>query len=267
MLDALRDGFDMLPGWGQKTLIALLALVIGVLVIRVAERIIDRAMYKSASIDPTLRNFLDSVTNVIGWVILIIVILSIYGVSLSAMLGGLAIGGFVLGFALKDTLSNLAAGVLLLGTRPYAVRDTVTISGETGDVIDLGISLTTLKAGDGRIITIPNGTILRGTVINHTRNHTRRADVQVGIGYQDDIDVAVKAILEAVADDARVLSDPAPSVRIGALGPDAVELTVRPWVATGDFWEAKADLHGTVRDALRNAGIDIPYAQRVVHQA
>ncbi len=254
-----------LPAWQQRVLLFLSVLLLGTIAIRFIERTVDGAMHRSKRIDATLRNFLDSVTNVVGWIILIVVLLTIAGVDLAALLGGLAIGGFVIGFALKDTLGNLAAGVMLLFYRPYQVGDTVTIGGESGDVVDLGISLTTLQGADGRIITIPNGAILGGTVVNHTRHPVRRADVLVGIGYGDDIDTATKAILSALKDDARVLADPAPSIRITDLGDNAVGLQVRPWVKTGDFWQAKADFHGTVKRALDDAGISIPFPQRDVH--
>ena len=176
VLDTIADGIAALPGWMQTAVLFMSVLVLGYFGIKIAEKLVDGAMYRSKRIDPTLRNFLDSVTNILGWVVLVVILLTILGVDLAAALSGLAIGGFVIGFALKDTLGNLAAGVMLLFYRPYNAGDTVTISGQDGDVVDLGISLTTLKAADGRIITIPNGTILGGTVINHTRSTTRRAD-------------------------------------------------------------------------------------------
>ena len=264
LLDRFAEGIQALPGWLQTALVFLSVLVLGYFAIKLIERAVDGAMYRSKRIDPTLRNFLDSVTNVLGWVILSVILLSVLGVDLGAVLGGLAIGGFVIGFALKDTLGNLAAGVMLLFYRPYDVGDTVTIGGESGDVIDLGISLTTLKAGDGRIITIPNGNILGGTVVNHTRLHLRRADVMVGVALDADIGVAVQAILEALAADERVLPEPAPSVRMTEIGPHSIGLQVRPWVATGDFWKAKADFHGVVKSALDAAGVKVPVPQAEV---
>ena len=253
------------PEWQQRALLFAATLVLGVIVIKVAEKLVDGAMYRSKHIDATLRNFLDSVTNVIGWILLVIVLLTIVGVDLAALLGGLAIGGFVIGFALKDTLGNLAAGVMLLFYRPFKVGDTVTIAGQDGDVQDLGISMTTLLAADGRIVTIPNGNVLGGTVVNHTRHHVRRADVLVGISYDANIDTAVRAIMEELGKDDRVLHEPALGIRITNLGDNAVGLQVRPWVKTADIWQAKADFHGTVKHALDSVGINIPYPQRDVH--
>lgn len=260
----LVNGVAALPEWQQRTVLFFGVLFIGVFLIRFVERLVDGAMHRSQRIDATLRNFLDSVTNVLGWIVLVVVLLAIVGVDVGAALSGLAIGGFVIGFALKDTLGNLAAGVMLLFYRPFRVGDTVTIGGESGEVLDLGISLSTLKAGDGRIITIPNGTILRGTVTNHTREPIRRADVAVGIGYDDDVGAAVQAILSALAADPRVLDDPAPTVRMTGLDASAVGLMVRPWVKTSDFWQAKADLHATVKNALQDAGVSIPFPQTEV---
>ena len=114
VLDTIADGIAALPGWMQTAVLFMSVLVLGYFGIKIAEKLVDGAMYRSKRIDPTLRNFLDSVTNILGWVVLVVILLTILGVDLAAALSGLAIGGFVIGFALKDTLGNLAAGVMLL---------------------------------------------------------------------------------------------------------------------------------------------------------
>ncbi len=260
------DGLAALPGWQRALLSAAVIVIVGYLFMRFGRALVRAAMVRNKHIDATLTQFVMAVISSVGWIVIIAAVL-VYsaGVDLTAMLGGLAIGGFVIGFALKDTLGNLAAGVMLLFYRPFNLGDTVTISGETGDVMSLGMALTTLKVADGRIVTLPNGNVLGSSITNHTRHPMRRADVSVGISYDDDIDAAVKAILEAVGQDARVLADPAPSVRIAALGASSVDLMVRPWVNTGDFWQAKADLHATVKRAVEAAGCTIPYPQQDVH--
>ncbi len=264
-LSDLQTGFQALPGWSQRATLVALTLIAGYFFLKIVVKTVDSALQREKRIDATLRSFLDTIVDVVGWALVVVFTLGVAGVNVGAMLGGLAIGGFVIGFALKDTLGNLAAGVMLLFYRPFNVGDTITVAGQDGDVVDLGLALTTLKAADGRIITLPNGNVLGGTIINHTRNDKRRADVMVGIGYDDDIGAATRAILAAVASDSRVLSDPAPSVRITGLGASSVDLQVRPWVQTGDFWQTKADLHETVKKAIADAGCSIPYPQTDVH--
>ncbi len=263
--EAIWERFHALPSWVQTLVVLALVYVAGRIVIRIGLRALRAFMRRDKHFDVTLEKFLMGVANATAWAALILVLMIVAGVNVSALLGGIAIGGFVIGFAVKDTLGNLAAGVVLQFNRPIKVGETVEISGHTGEVTAIGMALTSLKAADARIITVPNGSVLGSAIVNHTRADQRRADVLVGIGYDDDIDVAVKAILEEVGKDPRVLADPAPSVRITDLGDNAVGLQVRPWVATKDLWQAKADLHQTVKRALDDAGCSIPYPQRDVH--
>lgn len=262
---AAWDTFLGLPGWVHTLLQVLVVLLVGYIVDWILDRQLNRVLERNRHVDDTTRVFLVRVVDVGVWALTIVVALSVLGVDPAALAGGLAVGGFIVGFALKDTLGNLAAGVMLVFYRPFNVHDWVTIDGQQGDVQSLGMAMTTLKAADGRIVTLPNGAVLGGTIVNHTREPIRRADVLVGIDYDDDIDTAVKVILEAVGSDDRVLDDPAPGVRITDLGDNAVGLQVRPWVRTPDIWQAQADLHGTVKRALDAAGINIPYPQRDVH--
>lgn len=263
--DRLADGYAVLPGWAQTAVQVAVVVLVGWVVLKILDRYLDKVLRRSRHVDATLRSFLVRTTSIGGGVLVAAWALAVAGVDLAALLGGLAIGGFVLGFALKDALGNLAAGVMLLLYRPFNVDDVATIGGETGLVTALGMAMTTLRTGDGRVVTVPNGKVLGGTLVNHTREPKRRADVRVGIGYGDDIDAAVRAILAAVREDPRVLPDPEPSVWISGLDADSVGLVVRPWVATADFWQAQADLHGTVKRAVESAGCTIPYPQRDVH--
>lgn len=261
----VTEFWNGLPAWTQLLVRLGVVVVIGVLAQWIVRSVLDRSMQRNRHMDDTARLFLVRTAGIVVWIFVAVVILGLLGVDAAALAGGLAVGGFIVGFALKDSLGNLAAGVMLLFYRPFSVGETVTIDGESGDVVALGMALTTIKAADGRIVTLPNGAILGGTIVNHTREPKRRADVLVGIGYDDDIDHAVRAIMEAVKADPRVLDDPAPGVRITDLGDNAVGLQVRPWVRTDDFWQAKADLTGTVKRALDAAGCSIPYPQRDLH--
>ncbi|MBW3581610.1 MAG: mechanosensitive ion channel [Euryarchaeota archaeon] len=257
--------FLSLPLLAQRIFGALLILAIGWFAIRILKGWADAALVRAPHIDDTLRSFFRTLIGAGLWVLLVVVVLGVAGVNVAALVGGLAIGGFIVGFAIKDTLNNLAAGVMLLLYRPYSVGEVVEIAGSGGGVTGLGLAMTRLKTYDGKIITIPNGAILGGAIINHTREPIRMAEVKVGISYNDDIDTAVKAILGALAKEPRVLKEPIPEIRITTLGDSSVGLQVRPWVATVDIWRAQADLHKTVKLAVEAAGCTIPFPQRDVH--
>lgn len=263
--EMLVDGLAGLPTWQMRVVEVALIIIFGWLFMTIGINLIQRGMRHNPKIDDTLTHFTHNVLTSAGWIVIAIMVLASLGVPVAALAGGLGIGGFVLGFALKDTLGNLAAGVMLLFYRPFNMGDTVTISGETGDVASLGMALTTMKLADGRIVTVPNGNVLGSAITNHTRLPVRRADVLVGIHYDDDIDTAVKAIMQALPQDPRVLPEPPLSVRITELGNSSVGLQVRPWVRTGDFWQAKADFHAVVKRAIEDAGCRIPYPQTDVH--
>lgn len=248
-----------------RIILAVSVLILGYLFMKVGISTLEGGMRRSRHFDDTLTHFVHAVLTTIGWIVILVVLFAVLGVPVAAMVGSLAIGGFIIGFALKDTLGNLAAGAMLLFYRPFNIGDWVTIGSADGEVTSLGMSMTILKAADGRLITMPNGSVLGGAIINHTRAPIRRADVLVGIAYGDDIDTAVRAIMSELPKDARVLKEPEMNVRITDLGDNGVGLQVRPWVDTAVFWQAQADFHGIVKRALEGAGCTIPFPQRDVY--
>lgn len=259
-LETYRD----LPGWTQTALHVAIVLAAGYLLLRFLRARFDAALRRPSHIDPTARLFLVRVAYGAGWIVLAAAALAVAGVDITALLGGLAIGGFIVGFALKDTLGNLAAGLLLLLNRPFNVGEVVRIDGEMGVVRELGMALTTVELFDGRIMTTPNGKVLGESVINYSRNPTRRADVKVGIAYDDDADSATRAILAALARDRKVLQDPAPQVVVTALADSSVELEVRAWAKNEDFGHVMNGLRPLVKKAVEGAGCSIPFPQREI---
>ncbi len=263
--DPLVSRYAAAPEWMQTATRVVAVVALGWLAIRFVRPLIVRAIRRAPGLEPTLATFIVRTFKGLSWIIVAIIALGVAGVDATALAGGVAVGGFIVGFAVKDTLGNLAAGITLLLYRPFVVGDTVTIAGVDGEVRAVGLALTTIKPGDARIATIPNSKVLGDTIINHTREPLRRADVTVGIAYDDDIDTAVKAILTAVAAEPRVVADPEPSVRITALGASSVDLQVRPWVRTEDFFATRADLHAVIKGAVEGAGCSIPFPQREIH--
>lgn len=259
------NAFFALPEWGQRLILVALVLVLGWFTIAMARVWAQRALGRMQRLDETVRQFFLTVLVACGWVVVIVVALGVLGVDSAALLGGLAIGGFIVGFALKDVLGNFASGVMLLFYRPFRVGEVAEVGGHTGIVADIGLSLTTIRAADGRLITIPNAAVISGTIVNHTREPKRRADVDVGVAYGDNLDVAIAAIMDAVKGHPKVLPDPALDVRIMGLGDNSVNLQVRPWVQTADLWAVQAELHAVVKRAVEGAGCSIPFPQRDVH--
>jgi small conductance mechanosensitive channel len=191
--------------------------------------------------------------------------LSQLGISLGPLLAGLGIAGFIIGFALQDTLSNFASGMMILIYRPFDVGDFVESGGVTGRVDRMSLVNTTFKTLDNQVIVVPNNLIWQQVITNLTAQRTRRVDLTFGISYSDDIDKA-KAILKDVVDNhGSVLSTPEPNIRVGALGESSVDLICRPWVKTDHYWDTYWDLTEIVKKRFDEEGISIPFPQRDVH--
>lgn len=216
-------------------------------------------------IDATLGTFLYNSFVAAGWVVIIVAALLGFGVPGTTLGGLLAVGGFVVGFALKDTLGNLAAGVVLLLNAPYRIGEGVQVKGHDGTVTNLGIAMTTIKTWDGRMVTVPNGAVLGDAILNHTRNPIRRAEIAAGVSYEDDIDTAIRTAMGVLDAHPEVLKDPAPQVLVLGMGESSIDLSVRGWVNTADFVRVWADLNHKVKVALEGAGLSIPFPQRDIH--
>lgn len=254
-----------LPGWAQTTLRLALVLVVGWLLVRLATGSILWLLQRNRHVDATLKSFLSVLLRALGYIMLVLLVISMAGVDVTALLGGLTIGGFVLGFALKDSLGNLAAGFVLLVYRPFSVGDFVEIDGYMGTVEELGLTLTRVRRFDGVIVTLPNGKVLDGPIVNFTRARTRRLAASVGISYDDDVDKASKALLEAANAEPRILAEPAAEVVITRLGENSVELELRAWVMPADFGAVNSRLPALAKSAVESVGCSIPFPHREVH--
>ena len=191
--------------------------------------------------------------------------LSQLGISLGPLLAGLGIAGFIIGFALQDTLSNFASGMMILIYRPFDVGDFVDAGGVTGRVDRMSLVNTTFKTLDNQVIVVPNNLIWQQVITNLTAQRTRRVDLTFGISYSDDIDRA-KAILRDIVDNhPECLKEPAPNICVGALGESSVDLYCRPWVKTEVYWKSYWDLTEIVKKRFDEEGISIPFPQRDVH--
>jgi small conductance mechanosensitive channel len=195
----------------------------------------------------------------------ILIALSQIGVSLGPLLAGLGIAGFIIGFALQDTLSNFASGMLILIYRPFDVGDFVQAGGVTGKVSHMSIVNTTFKTIDNQVQVVPNNLIWSGVITNVTAQRTRRIDLTFGVAYSDDIVKVEKILADIVSSHEAVLDDPEPMIKLHELGESSVNFVVRPWVKTEDYWDTYWDLMRTVKTRFDAEGITIPFPQHDVH--
>jgi small conductance mechanosensitive channel len=195
----------------------------------------------------------------------VLIALSQLGIQLGPLLAGLGVAGFIIGFALQDTLSNFASGMMILIYRPFDVGDLIEAGGVTGKVSEMSLVSTTVLTVDNQKLVVPNNKIWGDVIRNVTSQQMRRIDMTFGIGYSDDIAHAERVLTEIVQDESRVLADPEPVIRLHSLGESSVDFVVRPWVRTADYWEVYWDITRKVKERFDAEGISIPFPQRDVH--
>lgn len=255
---------DIFVTYGSRISLAVVTLVVGLWLTGWLARRLDVHMER-LGVEVTLRRFLKSVTSLVLKVLVLITVASMLGVATTSFIAVLGAAGLAIGLALRDSLSNFAGGVLMIVFKPYKVGDYVEMQGQGGTVQAIQILNTVLLTPDNKTVFIPNGPIINGNVTNHTNEHKRRVEVNLGIGYGSDIDVARKTLLAIVNADQRVLSEPAPDVVVAELGESAVVLRVRAWVSTPDYWSVIFAIQEQAKKSFDVAGIEIPFPQRTIH--
>jgi small conductance mechanosensitive channel len=195
----------------------------------------------------------------------VIAALANIGLQTASFVAVLGAAGLAVGLALQGSLSNFAAGVLMLIFKPIRVGDFVEAGGAKGSVKEVGIFTTILNSPDNVRIIVPNSQIMGSSISNYTVNGTRRVDMVIGVSYEDDLKKAKKVIEDVLAADGRILADPAPVVAVSALADSSVNFVVRPWVKVADYWPTYFDLTAQIKVALEKGGLTIPFPQRDVH--
>ena len=257
---------DNLPQLLFNLLLFLLVLWIAVAVSRLTRRLVAEGLKRSnLNISQLLKNMIVSTAG--GLVLLLGVLFGLaqLGISVGPLLAGLGIAGFIVGFALQDTLGNFAAGMMILLFRPYDVGDVVEAGGVVGKVSDMSLVNTTILTFDNQTLVMPNSKIWGDVIKNVTAQEKRRVDMTFGIGYGDDIPKAEKVLTEIVTGHDKVLEDPAPVVRLHTLNESSVDFVVRPWVNKDDYWDVYWDITRAVKIRFDEDGISIPFPQRDIH--
>ena len=244
---------------------ALVILIVGYIIAKILVSVFKKSMRKT-KLPPLVVEFLGRFLAILLYITVIIVALGAVGISVSPLILGLsAVIGLILGFGLQDTLTNLAAGVWIAALRPIDIGEVVEVSGQTGNVSGIGLMSTELKTPDNKIITIPNKLVWGSIIVNYTRMPTRRVDVDVGVAYGTDLDRAVKLAIDLMKNHPLVLDEPEPTVVITALADSSINLQLRAWAKTENYWTVKGDLTKGIYELYTKEGIEIPFPQLDVH--
>ncbi len=249
---------------GVNVIWALATLVIGWWVARLAGRLVRR-LFARRHLDDTLVGFFANLAYITVLTLVVISALERLGIRTTSFVAVLGAAGLAIGFALQGSLSNFAAGVLLIFFRPFRAGDQVDVAGTNAVVVEVQIFSTVLRTPDNKLVIVPNSTITGTTIVNYSAHPTRRVDLVFGIGYGDDLRRAKEVLLQAAADDPRVLKEPPPIVAVAALAESSVNLVCRAWVRTPDYLDVSGDLLERVKIEFDAHGISIPFPQRDVH--
>ncbi|MBO7082635.1 MAG: mechanosensitive ion channel [Bacteroidales bacterium] len=257
---------DYLVPLGIKILVSIFILIIGRWVIKLVKNRMANGLVRKHA-DPTLHSFLSNLISVVLNFILIIIIISILGVNTSSLVALLASAGLAIGMALSGTLQNFAGGVIIILFRPFKVGDFISAQGQEGVVKEIQIFNTIILTTDNKVIHIPNGILSTGVMTIFTKEDTRRVDWTFSISYGDDYDKAKTVLLRLCQEDQRILQDPLPFVEIVNLNTSSVDLRVRVWVKSADYWPVFFSMNEKVYKTLPEEGLHFPFPQMDVHIA
>lgn len=245
--------------------VAALLLLVGWLVIRLIDAVVRKALMRGKAKQTLFVNFACSVVTKACWALLLIMVAGRLGVDVAPLIAGLGVTGFILGFAFQESLGNLASGMMIAINEPFKVGDVVDAAGHTGTIVEVNMMATVMKTADNKRIVIPNKSVWGGPIVNYNTLGVRRVDLQVGVDYGEDVTRAVDIIREAVSHVPGVLADPAPAVAVASLSDSAVQINVRPWAKSSDYWAVAAATLVEVKSELERAGVKIPFPQIEVH--
>ena len=250
--------------WGIKIALAVVIFYVGRMAVALVVRVARKFM-KARGTDDILVSFL---TSILRWVLLLFVVvaaLSQLGIDTTSLVALLGAAGLAIGLSLQSSLANFASGVMLIVFRPFGKGDFVEVAGTSGTVNAISIFTTTLTTPDNKEIIVPNGAVIGNNITNYSAKPTRRVDMVFGISYDDDIRKAKEVLEQIIAADERVLAEPAPVIALGALGDSSVNILVRPWVNSADYWALLWETTEAVKLRFDEEGISIPYPQMDVH--
>jgi small conductance mechanosensitive channel len=262
LVKASQAWLPMIMEYGSRVLLALVTLTIGWwLINRLTSKV--GALLALRNADLALQGFISSLANIILKILLLVSVASMIGVETTSFVAAIGAAGLAIALALRGSLSNFAGGVLILLFRPFKIGDWIEAQGVSGTVDNIHIFHTVLRTGDNKTVIIPNGNLSNGIITNTNRQPTRKITFDVRVDYEADLKQALQVLME-MADDPRVLQDPAPQAVVASLGDNSITLSLRVWTKTGDFGDVSNRFNAEARDRLRAANIDISLPQRVI---
>lgn len=255
---------ELLTGWAINIVLALVIFIVGKWVANRAEKTLEKLLTKRG-LDPVLVDFLGTIVRAMVIIIAVIAAVDILGIPATSFMAIIGAAGLAIGLALKDSLSNFASGVMLVLFRPFTKGDLVDAGGIVGTVEEIDLVSTLLVTPDNKQIIVPNALMYSSAITNYSAKDTRRVDMVIGVGYNDDLKLAASVLEKVCRDHPKVLDTPATKIFINNLGDSAVDFVVRPWVKSDDYWGVMADVLETAKVELEAAGCNIPYPQSDLH--
>lgn len=275
-VDSIINRFDISQLWviySGKIIQGIYSVILALILLFVASHIaegVKKRFYKTAEkmsdkIDQTLVPIFASVAKYSIWGVALLIVLDIFGVNTNSIIAILGAAGIAVGLALKETLQNIASGIMLIFLRPFRVGETIECGAVAGTVDEINLFTTIMKSADGLYLSVPNNLLWGATVKNFNRNKTRQINLPIGISYRDNVDKAFVLILEIIKADDRILQKPEPQVVLEKLADSSVNLSVRCWTNIESYWSVIYDLNKKIKVEIENAGMSLPFPQREVY--
>ena len=249
---------------GWSLIWALAVLFIGLKLLGMTRKILRKALDRS-SVDTGVVQFLDALVKIVSYVVIALILMSHFGIQTASFITLLGTAGVAVGLSLKESLANIAGGIVILLTKPFSVGDYVQADGYEGTVTEISLFATILHTADNRNVVMPNGSLANSNIINFSANDTRRVDMSVGVAYGTNLKKARRIVEGILDEDEKILKDPPYIVAVDSLDDSAITILVRPWVKSGDYWEVKWRTMELLNNRLTEAGIEIPFPQMSVH--
>ena len=255
---------ELLSSFGISLFIALSILIIGRQVVKILIKVISTALERSNTED-TVRIFVTNLLNTLLMIVVFIAAINQLGIQTTSIIAVLGAAGLAIGLALQGSLSNFAAGILIVIYRPYKVGDYIQADNHLGTVDDIQIFSTVLKTPDNKLVIVPNGSIMNGSIVNFSNQDKRRVDIVASCSYEDDIDKVKSVLADILYKDDRILNEPKPRIAVSELADSSVNFIVRPWVKNSDYIDVYYSLLEEIKKRFDQEGIAIPYPQTDVH--
>ncbi len=245
-------------------ILAIVVLLLGLIICKLVLKVLSKGLDRTR-LDLTVNNFVKQCCKIVLYVLLVTIVLSVLGIPATSIITVIGTAGVAIGLALQDSLSNVAGGIMLLINKPFKIGDYIMVSGVSGTVKQITILYTRLDSDSNQAIFIPNGQVSGAVVTNNNTNGTRRVDLKFSISYEDDYQKAREIILQVLSRNEKILTDPAPTVRMIEHAASSINIAVRPWCKAADYWEVYFSVMEEIRAAFIAGGISIPFDQLDVH--